>query len=94
MMKRVLPEVMRAPVMQEVIAPELAHWGRVRAVLATGWTTEPARQARVAAAVGHAISFGTWQSLVREQGLGEGQAVAMMVTLVRCLASGHQGRSS
>ncbi len=37
---------------------------------------------RVRAAVGHAVSFPTWQSLVRQQGLEEAEAVAMMAALV------------
>jgi AcrR family transcriptional regulator len=37
---------------------------------------------RVQAAVGHAIAFPTWQSLVRQQGLEEVEAVAMMAALV------------
>lgn len=89
MITRVLPEVPRMPVVQEVLAPELAHWARVREVLVTGWTSEPARHIVVVAAVGHAIGFPTWRSLVREQDLSEGQAVETMVTLVRCLAKPH-----
>lgn len=41
---------------------------------------EPRR--RVAAAIGHAVAFPTWQSLVRQQGLDEEEAVALMAALV------------
>ena len=34
------------------------------------------------AAVGHAVSFPTWQSLVRQQGLDDAEAVAVMAALV------------
>jgi hypothetical protein len=44
------------------------------------------RRALVAAAVGHAVAFATWRSLVREQGLDDAQAVEAMAALVRCLA--------
>jgi len=37
---------------------------------------------RVAAAIGHAIAFPTWRSLVREQRLGDGEAVELMASLV------------
>jgi AcrR family transcriptional regulator len=41
----------------------------------------PARR-RCAAAVGHAVSFSTWRSLVREQKLSQQEAVKLMVALV------------
>jgi AcrR family transcriptional regulator len=36
----------------------------------------------VTAAIGHAIAFQTWRSLVREQGLDDGQAAALMCRMV------------
>jgi len=46
--------------------------------LAHGW---PRRKA-VRAAIGHALEFETWRSLVRRQGLSEAQAVDAMLRLV------------
>jgi AcrR family transcriptional regulator len=40
------------------------------------------RRARVAAAIGHAISFTTWRSLVREQALDEADAIELMLRMV------------
>jgi AcrR family transcriptional regulator len=37
---------------------------------------------RVQAVVGHAVSFPTWQSLVRQQGLDDAEAVAVIAALV------------
>src|SRR3954447_6992347 len=37
---------------------------------------------RTRAALGHALAFPTWRSLTLEQGLGDGDAVALMCTLV------------
>jgi AcrR family transcriptional regulator len=39
-------------------------------------------RARAAAAIGHAIAFTTWRSLVREQGLDDADAVDLMVRAV------------
>ena len=39
-------------------------------------------RSRVKAAVGHAVSFPTWQSLVRQQGLEDAEAVAVMAAMV------------
>ena len=40
------------------------------------------RRRRIDATIGHAVSFATWRSLVREQGLAESAAVDLMVGLV------------
>jgi AcrR family transcriptional regulator len=40
------------------------------------------RARRTRAALGHAVAFSTWRSLVVEQGLGEDEAVALMCRLV------------
>lgn len=45
-----------------------------------------ARQ-RVRAAIGHALAFETWRSLVREQGLDDSQAAELMCRLVAVAAS-------
>jgi AcrR family transcriptional regulator len=42
---------------------------------------------RVTAAVGHAVSFPTWQSLVRQHGLDNTEAVAMMAAMVEAARS-------
>jgi hypothetical protein len=41
-----------------------------------------ARRRRALAAIGHAVSFGTWRSLAREQGLSRSAAVGLMVDLI------------
>ena len=41
---------------------------------------------RVAAAIGHALSFPTWRSLAREQGLSDRQAAELMCRLVTVAA--------
>ncbi len=43
-------------------------------------------RARVAGAIGHALAFPTWQSLVREQGLTPKEAVALMSALAGAAA--------
>jgi hypothetical protein len=40
------------------------------------------RRDTVAAAIGHALAFSTWLSLVHDQGLAEGEAIELMVRLV------------
>lgn len=78
-------DVDEVPVLREILAPYFAYWGMARDVLLAGWSDLNEKQAKqIRAAVGHAIAFGTWRSLVREQGLTDAEAVELMVNLVRC----------
>ncbi|HEX8036802.1 MAG TPA: TetR/AcrR family transcriptional regulator [Ktedonobacterales bacterium] len=76
------------PVLREVLAPYFTYWEQVRDVLAAAWRLQSTADAtRLRAAIGHAISFSTWRSLVREHGLEDGEAVELMVSMLRCLCS-------
>ena len=72
------------PLVLEIAQPYLQHWERMRYVLATGWGGADERLALLLAALGHALDFQTWRSLVRQQGLGDEQAVEVIVRMVRC----------
>jgi AcrR family transcriptional regulator len=76
--RRDLPQL---PVLQEVAAPFAQHWEAVREALDRGWKTRGRRRALVRAAIGHAIEFETWRSLVRSQGLADSEAIEVMVRL-------------
>ena len=45
------------------------------------------RRRRARAAIGHALAFGTWRSLVRDQGLAEPEAVELVLAMVRAAAN-------
>jgi AcrR family transcriptional regulator len=62
----------------EVIARYDGYFAGLADELARGWP----RRKTVRAAVGHALEFETWRSLVRRQELGHKQAVDSMVRLV------------
>ena len=51
-------------------------------LLLNGRGLRGARKRRVHAAIGHALAFGTWRSLVGEQGLEADEAVELMAGLV------------
>lgn len=53
-------------------------------MVVSGWAGMSQRAHLLTVAVGHALAFGTCRSLVREQGLDDKQAVALMVALVTC----------
>ena len=74
-----------APLVAAMATPVAAFRAYLDAVadaIVTGRPERGGARARVRAAVGHAISFPTWQSLVRQQGLDGTDAVALMAALV------------
>jgi AcrR family transcriptional regulator len=80
---RDLPEL---PAMRRVLEPYFVYLKGVRDGLASAWETQDAVCCtRLRAAIGHAISFQTWRSLAREQGLEDAEAVELMIGMVRCL---------
>jgi AcrR family transcriptional regulator len=83
MMANLVRDAQVMPLVLEIAQPYLQHWERMRYVLATGWGVADERLALLLAALGHALDFQTWRSLVRQQGLGDEQAVEVMVRMVR-----------
>lgn len=65
-----------------------AFHAAARAVLLEGWRLDPERRKPVRAAIGHALRFHTWRSLVREEGLSGDGAVRLMMSLVTQAARG------
>ena len=76
------------PLTREMAEPYFEHWERMRYVLVTGWGVGDERLALLLAALGHALDFQTWRSLVRERGLEDEQAIEVMVGMVRCIVRG------
>jgi len=76
--------------MAKPVARRLAYLESVVDAVVTGRPERGNARRRVKAAVGHALSFGTWQSLVRQQGVKDAEAVAMMAAMVE--ASAQAGR--
>lgn len=67
---------------RELMGAYEAYLGAVREVLLTGRGGRGRARQRTAAAVGHALGFPAWRSLVREQGLRDEEAVALMERMV------------
>ena len=60
-----------------------------RDALAAGWPDDAEHAPLRRAALGLAVGFHTWQTLVRQQGLDDVAAVDLMAALVECAASPH-----
>jgi AcrR family transcriptional regulator len=72
------------PLVAERFAAFHDYLDAARGTLMAGRGLRGAARRRTRAALGHALSFATWKSLVREQGLGDAEAVA----LARAFADG------
>jgi AcrR family transcriptional regulator len=84
MMSRVFAEAADSPVM----ADYHAYWQCAAEVVASPWPESG--EALLRAAIGHALVFPTWQSLVRDQGLEEVQAAELMQRFIRAAAKTRQ----
>lgn len=86
MLEKTTRDAALVPAMQPVMKVVGAWLEEAVATLVRGRPERGARRRRAEAAIGHALSFATWQSLVREQGLAEAEAVALMAELVEAAA--------
>jgi AcrR family transcriptional regulator len=77
MMTRALADLPNSP----VIKPYIDHWSGVVDVVSAAWGFRGRKAMVLKAAVGHALGFQTWQSLVRHHGLTDKQAVELMIRL-------------
>ena len=78
-MSHVLADARDHPVM----APYHAHWQRAADILTAPWRLAAAVDRMLHAAIALALSFDTWRTLTREQGLSDDQAIAVMLRLTR-----------
>lgn len=74
------------PLVAEMNGYRVLYLEEVREVLLQGRPARGRARERVRRAIGHALEFGTWQSLVRRQGATPEEAVQLMASLVRSVA--------
>jgi AcrR family transcriptional regulator len=70
------------PIVAEMNAYRVRYLDEMRDLLLEPWKARGGARARVRRAIGHALEFRTWQSLVRRQGCRTTEAVQLMVTFV------------
>lgn len=76
------------PTVKRLFAGFREYLAAARATLMVGRRLRGRARLQTAAAIGHALAFGTWRSLVREQGLDDDAAAALMCALVASAAAG------
>jgi AcrR family transcriptional regulator len=79
------------PIVAEMNAYRVRYLEEVRDLLLAGWPTRGRARTRLARAIGHALEFRTWQSLVRRQGCRRNEAAQLMLTFVRAAVSDVAG---
>jgi AcrR family transcriptional regulator len=77
----ILRDATLVPAAAEQLAEQAAATAALVAEVARGWP----RRSTVRAAIGHAVEFETWHSLVRRQGLSRTQAVDAMLRFVQAV---------
>jgi AcrR family transcriptional regulator len=80
------------PIVAEMNAYRVRYLEEVRDLLLAGWPTRRGARTRLARAIGHALEFRTWQSLVRRQGCRADEAVQLMLSFV-CAAASDEARA-
>lgn len=81
MLEKLLRDMTLVPAVAKQLGAMDFYFAAVSDVLMAGRRTRGARRRRTHAAIGHALSFETWRSLVRGQGLSTDDAVDLMVKL-------------
>ena len=78
MLERTTRDAPVVPAMAEPVSRRIAYFDQGVEVLMSGRTERGARRRRSRAAIGHALAFETWRSLVRRQGLSSAEAVELV----------------
>jgi AcrR family transcriptional regulator len=76
------------PLIAEMNTYRVRYLKEIRDLLLGAWPMRGGAKARLRRAIGHALEFRTWQSLVRSQGCRNDEAAQLMVDLARAAAAG------
>ncbi|HEX6753494.1 MAG TPA: helix-turn-helix domain-containing protein [Solirubrobacterales bacterium] len=87
MLEKTTRDASLVPAMRVPVELRQAWLAEAAATIVRGRPERGARRRRIEGAVGHAISFATWRSLVRDQGLATSDAVDLMHGLVALAAA-------
>ena len=68
--------------------PIVEHWERMKETLAVEWKVGKDHPQPLLGAIGLALDFETWHTMVRKQDLTDEQALGLMVGIVRCAKHG------
>jgi AcrR family transcriptional regulator len=86
MLERTTRDAALVPAMRSAVERMGGWFAEALATIVRGRPERGTRRRKVEAAIAHAVSFTTWRSLVRDQGLSDSEAVDLMQGLVRLAA--------
>jgi AcrR family transcriptional regulator len=87
MMSNILRDEATMPIVKRMLKGYRDYLSAAREALLSGRDVRRWAREHVFAAIGHALAFGTWRSLAREQGLTDSQAAGLMCRLVAAAPS-------
>jgi AcrR family transcriptional regulator len=79
------------PIVAEMNAYRVRYLEQIRELLLEDWPARGVARARARRAIGHALEFRTWQSLVRGQGCSTREAARLMLSFVRAVTPDQAG---
>jgi AcrR family transcriptional regulator len=82
MMENILRDEATMPIVKQLLSGYRDYLTAARDTLVGGRRARGRARQRVVVAIGHALSFATWRSLVREQGLSDSQAADLICRFV------------
>jgi hypothetical protein len=82
MMSNILRDEATMPIVKRMLKAYHDYLSAARQALMSGRDVRGPTRQQVFATIGHTLTFGTWRSLAREQGLTDSQAAGLMCRLV------------
>ena len=92
MLENLFRDETTVPLVQERFTAFRGYFAAARDTLMAGRKLRGAARRRTQAALGHAIAFSTWKSLVREEGLSEADAAVLVCALVAAVGRRPPGQ--
>ena len=84
-----MPHLRDDPDVREIMRPIIDHWEQMQRALAAGWKSHTSHsRPLLLGAIGLAVDFQSWRTMVRKQDMTDEQAVELMVRMVLCLTRG------
>lgn len=84
-----MPHLRDDPDVREIMRPIIDHWEQMQRALAAGWKSHISHsRPLLLGAIGLALDFQSWRTMVRKQDMTDEQAVELMVRMVLCVTRG------